>query len=418
MFIARAYTIFLISALALSSAGCKHHWNFSRHETSSFRGVASTMPAENGFSIKAETSRTPESPAVVTASSPTRDVATSASPTRPPVASSDATSPPTQSQPPSAQVGQSPVRFYPNTGRFLEQAQAVPVEPLPPIGNQAGKLYDPVPLTQPSDSSVKPDPVTVQGSPCESVHEAQCFPRLRSYLREAIPDVISDHRNFYTCNTLRDLSISVMLMAPVANTQMDENFIRWQNNDFRTEGVDKVASFFKVFGDGRIFVPAFATLAVLGHCYRDAPLLGCSGDYCDRVTRAFLLGAPPMLFMQVALGAGRPLEAGKGSQWTPFQNTNAVSGHGFMGAIPFITAAQMTDRPLLKGMLYFCSTLPTWSRVNDNDHYLSQAILGWYMAYLTCRAVNETEMEKRNRRYHVIPIMTPNMTGIAIGMEY
>jgi hypothetical protein len=56
-----------------------------------------------------------------------------------------------------------------------------------------------------------------------------------------------------------------------------------------------------------------------------------------------------------------------------------------------MTAAQMSDKPCIKGLFYVLSTFPAWSRVNDDSHYLSQVVLCWYLAYLSVRAVSATE---------------------------
>ncbi len=137
-----------------------------------------------------------------------------------------------------------------------------------------------------------------------------------------------------------------------------------------------------------------------------------TGDFGKRVTRSYLVGAPPMLLMQSVLGGSRPGENSVGSQWKPFDDDNAVSGHAFIGAVPFITAAKMTENPWAKGVFYACSVLTPWSRVNDDSHYMSQAILGWWMAYLACNAVDDTQRESRSMT--LTPIITPQMTGMAL----
>ena len=80
--------------------------------------------------------------------------------------------------------------------------------------------------------------------------------------------------------------------------------------------------------------------------------------------------------------------------------------------MPFITAAQMIENPWLKGVFYACSVLPAWSRVNDNDHYLSQVILGWYLAYLSARTVSQTEGTKLPKGLTIFPITEGPHVGI------
>ena len=52
-----------------------------------------------------------------------------------------------------------------------------------------------------------------------------------------------------------------------------------------------------------------------------------------------------------------------------------------------ITAADMTDQPFWKGVFYAASAIIPWERVDLNDHFLSQALLGWWMGYVACQAV-------------------------------
>jgi len=240
---------------------------------------------------------------------------------------------------------------------------------------------------------------------------------LRAKLRRAGRDVWLDYRHYYRWTTLGDLALGVALMAPVANTSLDEQFQDWYQDDVRSAGLDDYARFWKPWGEGQIFIPAFAGLAVACNALGERPivgqgLFGTAGDYSWRVTRGYLVGAPPMLLMQALLGGSRPGEANVGSQWKPFDDTNGVSGHAFMGAVPWITAARMTQRPLLKCGFYVLSTHTAWSRLNDDDHYLSQICLGWWMAYLACRAVDETAAEASS--VAVQPIATREFSGFAL----
>jgi hypothetical protein len=139
----------------------------------------------------------------------------------------------------------------------------------------------------------------------------------------------------------------------------------------------------------------------------------CSSDLGERATRAYLVGGPPMLLMQKLAGGGRPGEGdSESSHWKLWGDTHAASGHAFMGAIPFLTAANMTDNPWAKGTLFVCSTLPGWSRINDDRHYVSQVWLGWWMAYLACSAVDGTTQLERH--VTVTPIVSPEMTGVGV----
>ena len=240
--------------------------------------------------------------------------------------------------------------------------------------------------------------------------------RLGAYWHETTVHVVADYRNYYRWHTALEMGIAVGLAAPLANTSLDQDFRDWYQQDVRSSGTDDLSSFWKPWGEGKIFVPAWAGLAVVGKMLEDRPVFSVVGDFSDRTTRAYIVGAPPMLLMQFVLGASRPGETPDTSHWKPFDDTNSVSGHAFIGAVPFLTAANMVENPWAKGTFYALSTFTGWSRVNDDRHYLSQVCLGWYMAYLAARSVDETQHAERLVR--VVPIASPQMTGFGIVMQH
>jgi len=224
--------------------------------------------------------------------------------------------------------------------------------------------------------------------------------------------VPSDCRNYYGWGSTRDLLLGLAGASVLANTSLDEDFQHWYQDDVRSSGTDDFTRAWRVFGKGEIIVPTCAGLGMLGAMSENRPVLGRAGAFGGRVTRSYMVGIPPMLFMQLLLGSSRPGEAAVESRWKPFDDNNAVSGHAFIAAVPFITAARTVENPWAKSALYVCSGFTTWSRVNDDDHYLSQAILGWWMAYLACRAVDETQ--RRNENLVFTPLAGPGITGMGV----
>ncbi len=210
---------------------------------------------------------------------------------------------------------------------------------------------------------------------------------------------------------MRDLLIGISVAGVLANTSIDENFHQWHQDDVRSRETDHFAAFWRTWGEGEIFIPAFVVFGLAGALVEDRPKIDYLGAFGGNVARGYVVGAPPMLLMQFTLGASRPGETSAGSQWRPFSDDNGVSGHAFIGAVPFITAAGMTENPWLKGCLYACSTFTGWSRINDDYHYLSQVGLGWWMAYLSCRAVWQTDADADEQNVTFVPLVTPDMVG-------
>ncbi len=240
--------------------------------------------------------------------------------------------------------------------------------------------------------------------------------RLGVMCLEAKDNLSSDHHNYYDCESMAKLAGGLVLGSVLANTSIDQDVQDWYQQDVRSSGTNDYFDFWKTFGEGHIFVPSYACLAVACRFFEDRPIIGLTGEFNARVTRAYLVGAPSVLFMQFMLGASRPGETDHSSHWDPFQDTNSVSGHSFVGAVPFLTAANMTDSLLLKSGFYACSVMTGISRVNDNDHYLSQIVLGWWMAYLACEAVDGTQLKRRRMAF--VPIASTEMVGIGAICEF
>lgn len=236
--------------------------------------------------------------------------------------------------------------------------------------------------------------------------------RCLAELHQAWQDIKSDYGNYYSWPTLRDMGLMLAITAPIANTAVDQNFRNWYQDDVRSTGTNNFASFWKPLGEGAYVIPGFLGVAVVGKCFDQPPIFHVAGELGDRTTRAYLVGAPPMLFMQYLLGAGRPTtDIPYPSYWRPFNDSHGVSGHAFMGAVPFITAAKMSDNLAIKSGCYLLSTFTAWSRINDDAHFLSQVILGWSMAYYAARAVDNTETDKS---LMILPVAAPDMTGVQV----
>lgn len=189
-----------------------------------------------------------------------------------------------------------------------------------------------------------------------------------------------DYAGFYLdgSNLLR-LGAVLGLSGFIANSAADREVREYYQADLRSGPADTVASGARATGD--IFI--VAPLLVGAELYFDhgTPY----GQWASRSLRALVLGGPAGLLIQRATGGGRPAEGD--SHWRAFDDNNGLSGHAFAGAVPFITAANMQDDWRLKTLFFAVSVLPAISRINDDEHYASQALAGWYLAYASASAV-------------------------------
>ncbi len=168
------------------------------------------------------------------------------------------------------------------------------------------------------------------------------------------------------------------------------------------------------FGDGFYTLPVFGAAFVIGRIGDEIPALNIVGDWGENSLRIFTVGALPLVVLQRVTGGSRPGESAHQSHWQPFRDSNGVSGHAFMGAIPFLAAAELTENRWVKVGLVAASVLPGFSRLTDAEHYPSQVLIGWSLAYLATSAVSETN-EMNAGGWQLVPL--PVEHGQGAGLE-
>ena len=227
--------------------------------------------------------------------------------------------------------------------------------------------------------------------------------------------VCLDFQHMYTGRNLCGLLATVAVAWPLANTHADEGIRDWYqrdvvgNRDYRDRR-NSVNEFFDVAGEWQIMVPIYIGSWALGTMFDDRPACCAAGQWGERTLRALLVGSVASGTLQFGLGGGRP---GEGSHWRPFQDSNTVAGHGFVGAVPVLTAASMTLCKPLRWTLVAASFGTTWTRLDRDAHYFSQCVLGWSIAFLATQSVSMTEMEIR--RMQLAPMEMPQ-GGAGLGL--
>jgi hypothetical protein len=276
----------------------------------------------------------------------------------------------------------------------------------PPQVAEPGTIWQP-----PPDSGLAPIPAGGNPPPCQPpVRE----PMLLAMWDREVPNVRCDYANYYSWLTAIELAAGLGVAAGLAESDLDGEFANWYQRHVHSAESGRVAHLIRPFGEGQYVIPAVVAVGLLDDTgwLDDRPVLSEIGQWGDRVMRAYLVGGPPMLAMQYITGGSRPTFANAHSSWKPFSASNGVSGDAFLSSCMFITAADMTDQCAWKGFFYACSFIVPWERIDLNDHYLSQAALGWWMGYLACQAVNNTELSKRN--VMLVPMVSPQMTGVGV----
>src|SRR3990172_7980284 len=148
--------------------------------------------------------------------------------------------------------------------------------------------------------------------------------------RTVLGDVLADHRGYYSPANLGRLAAGVGLAAAMANTKLDKRLKdHYQQNlrDMPTDEFSEAVHTPEVLGNGYVTIPVFAATAVVGSWFDEVPLGKGLGEWGERSLRTILVGAPPMLAMQLLTGASRPGETYECSQWAPFRDDNGARGH-------------------------------------------------------------------------------------------
>jgi hypothetical protein len=217
----------------------------------------------------------------------------------------------------------------------------------------------------------------------------------KNWSKNFIQDIKSDVSNYVKNDNLVLFGDTFIAAGVLANTGFDRSFAQHWQTDLKSKTTDNLFAIPKAIGGlSYYYAPIYLSTMAFGHL-REHTLMGnVMYHFGYRSLRTFMIGGLQQVVLTNLLGGGRPCR-GDDSKWQPFQYETAVSGHAFYGAIPFLTAAMMTDNTGAQFSLYFLSTLPGISRLNSNSHYLSQVLLGWTIAFLSARSVYQTDMDRQ-----------------------
>ncbi|MFC1492627.1 phosphatase PAP2 family protein [candidate division KSB1 bacterium] len=197
---------------------------------------------------------------------------------------------------------------------------------------------------------------------------AQQDGQLLREIKKGIKDLYTDHNLLYM----------FLISGTIANTNIDCEFRDHYQENIRSQGSDDFSRISKPLGEGLYVFPVYPAVYYLGKLTENENVI----KWAEFSMMAAVISAPGILTSQLILGGARPTN-GTGSKWWGNEHKfNGASGHTWVAAVPFITAAKMTENRVLKCLLFILSASTGLSRVNDDAHYLSQVILGYTWAYL------------------------------------
>jgi hypothetical protein len=239
----------------------------------------------------------------------------------------------------------------------------------------------------------------------------RCIAADNGVISRGYEDVKKDLRNYYLDRgNLTRLGIGVAGAALFANTGMDPYIRNKYQDDLRSKGTDDATNIFNISATAitLVLAPAYIGVYGAGVWFKYPTMV----EWAENSIRATIAGTPALLLFAAATGGDRPYEGD--SNWGAFQSFHGISGHTYFTAVPFITAAKMSEKTYQKAIFYGLSTFTGLSRINDDKHYFSHVALGWYLAYLGC-AVVEKGNDQREGRMQVQ--LAPVPKGIAITVQ-
>jgi len=242
----------------------------------------------------------------------------------------------------------------------------------------------------------------------------RCLAADNGAISRGIEAVKTDFGNYYLDRAnLTKLGIGVAGAAVFAHTGMDRYIRNKYQDDLRSTGTDDATKIFNITGTAvaLVIAPAYLGAYGAGKLLHNPTM----EEWALKSLRATVVGGPAIVLLAAATGGDRPTEGG--SNWGAFNNFHGVSGHTYFSAVPFITAAKMSDNPYQKAIFYGLSTLTGLGRINDDKHYFSQVALGWYLAYLSC-AVVEKGNDQREGRMNVQLAPVPKGMAITLRKTY
>lgn len=208
------------------------------------------------------------------------------------------------------------------------------------------------------------------------------------------------------------LGLGIGLAGLSANTQLDRDIYEDVLPEWRTDEWREFRDDILPMGEGTVVLPVLAAASFVG------PWLGSPevGEWGERSVRAIFVGALPMLALQRLIGAGRPDDEGNtnSSEWEPFRYSNGVSGHAFIGSVPFLTIARMQDNLAVDVGCYLGSALVAGARLQGSRHYFSQVVLGWWIGYLATEAVGDAQGARVEPAVSFLPYFTEDEVGFVV----
>ena len=187
----------------------------------------------------------------------------------------------------------------------------------------------------------------------------------------------------------------------------------------KSSTTDKISDWFEPLGRADIQAP------VLGGLY----LVGAFLDN-DKLKRVSLLsletfGITALLTTGVKRLSGRrrPLSDKQEFAWRgpsfSSKNTSFPSGHtSSMFAIATTISLEFPEEPLVSILAYTTAGLTSFARLNDNEHWVSDAFFGACLGYFISKTVMKLHSDNKGHHFTIYPNVNRQTAGLTFNLRY
>jgi membrane-associated phospholipid phosphatase len=185
--------------------------------------------------------------------------------------------------------------------------------------------------------------------------------------------------------------------------------------DGRTRTGNNVANFISNFS---LVAPAVGTVAnyVVGQVWDNERAKQRAADGIEAAVLSNALVVYPMKFL---LGRTRPADNQGSSQYDPFHiNGSMPSFHVTQAFTAASVLAEHWDNPWVSALAYGAATTVGWARINQDKHWLSDAVLSAAIGTAVGKAVVFLNRQRRNSPVSVVPLVSGELWGAAVQVKY
>jgi membrane-associated phospholipid phosphatase len=188
--------------------------------------------------------------------------------------------------------------------------------------------------------------------------------------------------------------------------------------DNRSSTTDDLSDFFEPFGNAAYTLPALVGFYLYGH-----------SEGKEKIERTALLATESFLVtslfttvLKVGIGRARPdkLNSSSSTFEGPFSsNVSFPSGHtSTVFAIATVVANEYDENPLVTPISYGIATMTGLSRINDNQHWISDVFAGAALGYFTAKTILKLRSKKKGRHFTIYPRADDKGGGLVLSSRF